>query len=146
MDETKYGKYIITEVTTDIFLAPGEPAPEREDSVVLNFDDTMFKGAFVAQVGWITPADITSKKPVGPHNHDFDEILGQFGTDINNPHDLGGELEVWLGGEKHIITKSHVIFIPKGLEHGPLTFKRLDRPVIGFNIGAAQKYSGKKNQ
>lgn len=34
----------------------------------------------------------------GPHVHDADEIIGFFGNDPSNPHDLGGELK-WFEEE-----------------------------------------------
>lgn len=34
--------------------------------------------------------------------HDFDEVLAFFGTNPDDPYDLGGEMEIWLDDEKHI--------------------------------------------
>jgi hypothetical protein len=140
MAETKYGKYIITEVKANLFLASGENAPKREESVVVNLDDSVIKGAFLVQAAWVIPSDLDFQKPVQPHTHDFDEVLGQFGTDLKNPHDLCAELEIWLGGEKHIITRSSIIFIPKGLAHGPIKFNRIDKPIFHFTCGKGQQY------
>jgi hypothetical protein len=144
MTDTKYGKYIITEVTTDLFLASGEKKEEGDDPHILNLDDSVIKGALGIQTRWQTPEDFENREPLTPHSHDFDEYLAQFGTDVNNPHDLGAELVVWLGGEKHIITKSCVIYIPKGLVHS-LKYNRMDRPIFHFNVCTGKKYKSKSH-
>jgi len=73
-----------------------------------------------------------------PMIHDADEVFMLVGTDPNNPDDLGGELELWIGegkdAEKYTITESTLIFIPKGLVHMPLYFRRVDRPIMMIEI------------
>jgi hypothetical protein len=143
MDESKYGKYIITEVKTDIFLVPGEKMDEDDDSTVANLDGSVIKGAFIVEAGWLKPSEFAGLEPVPAHNHDFDEYLCQFGTDPNNPHDLGGEIEIYLGGEKHIIDKSCIIYIPKGLVHGPIRFIKVNRPIFFVSCGNTKRYKAK---
>jgi mannose-6-phosphate isomerase-like protein (cupin superfamily) len=76
------------------------------------------------------------------HVHDFDEFIGFIGTKgPENPRDLGGEMEVWLGGEKYLITKSCLIYVPAGLRHCPIKYKRIDTPILFFSGGMATKYS-----
>lgn len=38
-----------------------------------------------------------------------------IGADPENPHDLGGEFEIDLDGEKHIINKTSAILVPEGI-------------------------------
>jgi hypothetical protein len=75
-----------------------------------------------------------------PHSHDYDEVIAFFGTNPNDPYDLGAEVELWLGDEKHIIKKSSLVFIPAGLKHCPLTFLRVDRPVFHYTTGPGKMY------
>ena len=142
MAETKYGKYIITELTKK-FSSPHEENIRPEDQTeVLLLDNDVIKGAFLVNTVWFWPERISNPAPdIPPHKHDFDEVLAMFGTNMEDPHDLCGELEVWLGDEKHIINKSCIIFLPKGLQHGPFKFTRLDRPVFHFGICLTKKYS-----
>ena len=142
MADTKYGKYILTEVTTDLFLVKGERVKKGADPFIVNLDDSVIKGALGISTRWHLPEDFDKDKPMITHRHDFDEYLCQFGTDVKNPHDLGAEFEMWLGGEKHIVTKSCVIYIPKGLEHG-LKYHRVDKPVFHFVVFAGSKYESK---
>jgi len=53
---------------------------------------------------------------------------------------MGAEVELWLEDEKHIITRSSLVFIPAGMKHCPLTFLRVDKPVFHFTTGPAKKY------
>jgi len=65
---------------------------------------------------------------------DIDEIYTFTSTDPKNPHDLGGEIELWIGegknAEKYSITESTCVYIPAGLPHMPIYFKRVDRTII----------------
>ncbi len=79
------------------------------------------------------------------HSHDFDEVLGFIGSrGQKEPNDLGSEIEVWLGGEKHLINKSCLIWVPRGLKHCPIRFNRIDYPVLFFTVGNTAKYSSIK--
>jgi hypothetical protein len=39
-------------------------------------------------------------------------------------------MEVYIGGEKHVVTRSGAIFIPANLEVGPWTFRNITRPIF----------------
>ena len=141
MAETKYGKYIITELKKK-FSSPYEMLIRPEDQTeVLFLDEDVIKSSFVIETVWFWPERMNRKEPdVEPHIHDYDEVLAMFGTNMEDPHDLGGEVEAWLGDEKHMINKSCLIYLPKGLQHGPFKFTRLEKPVFHFSIGLAKKY------
>ena len=144
MTETKYGKYIVTED-----LMPPQ-APEAinlmEDqklegktidrTLLLGIQDSIIKGSFFAGCEWLW--GLTGEGPVNietTHSHDFDEIIGFAGSNRNDPRDLGGEIEFWMGDEKHIITKTCLIYIPRGLPHCPIIFRRIDTPIFMFESG-----------
>jgi hypothetical protein len=143
MAESKYGKYIVTELKRTIDEAPWSSAPgpvgKGKSGRILYLDDEVVTGAFYMEVDWDFPADL-EETPTEAHQHDYDEVLGFFGTDCDNPYDLCGEYELWIGDEKHIITKSCLVFIPKGLKHGPLQTIRVDRPIFAFSVGTAKMY------
>jgi hypothetical protein len=142
MAETKYGKYILTELKKKL-QSPYETTLRPEDQTeILFLDNEVIEGACVVDTVWFWPARANkTESDVEPHKHDHDEILAIFGTNPDDPHDLCGELEVWLEDEKHIITKSAIIFIPKGLRHGPIRFTRLEKPVFHFGVSLSKKYS-----
>ncbi len=129
-------KYIITETPTN--------RPEVTDMTrILQLDDDTIKGAFGVVCVWFHK---DSDSPNYAHSHDFDEVIAFIGTDSKHPGDLGGEVELWLGGEKHIITKSFLAFIPKGLVHCPLIVRKVDRPIFHFATVPVGKYQKKEEQ
>ena len=81
-----------------------------------------------------------------PHSHEFDMYLTLIGFDPNGLNDLGGEIELYLGKEqeKYIITKPTSIYMPKGMIHCPLEFKRVDKPILLIHASIASKYEKAK--
>lgn len=127
---TKYGKYVITGTKPNL---PFTEAPRDRATTLIYLDDEVVKGAFNVICAWFWP----ETKPIvimpESHAHDFDEVLAFFGTNPDNPKDLCGEIELWLEDEKQILTKSCLVFVPKGMMHAPITIRRIDRPVFHFS-------------
>jgi mannose-6-phosphate isomerase-like protein (cupin superfamily) len=142
-DKTKYGKYILTEPKPDTRppeqrAADAPPGPDMLTQMML-LDDEVIKGAFYTECSWLWKA-YPDKVWVKEHTHNFDEVFGFYGTDPKNPKDMCGEVEMWIGGEQHILTKSCVVFVPKGTKHCPLIIKRVDRPIFMFTTGPTAVY------
>jgi hypothetical protein len=139
MAESKYGKYIITELKPKV-AAPWSPKFTPEEITPLRFlDSSIIKGAFYVECNWTLPA--FAKHPHGEsHQHDYDEVLAFFGGNPDDPNNLNAEAEVHIGGEVHTVTKSCLIFLPKGVPHGPIVFKRIDRPIFHFAAGTGTNY------
>ncbi len=59
--------------------------------------------------------------------------------------DLGADMEYGLGSDLLQYNTSYGIFIPKGLRHGPLSWKRVRRPhieiAIVFGVGTFKERS-----
>ena len=74
--------------------------------------------------------------------HPYDECLVFAGTDNSNMLYLGAEVSIQLGeeGEEHIFNEPSVVLIPKGMPHGPVTYRRVDRPIVHYSIGLAPEY------
>ena len=144
MEETKYGKYIITEMEMPAEQQSWSAKYRPQDKIdLLHINDDVIKGAFYVQAGWFLPAITENKSPdrsTKPHAHTYDEIIGIFGTDTENPHDLCGEIEIWLEDEPQILTKSSLLFIPRGMMHCPLIIRRVDRPIFHTAMGTGGIY------
>jgi len=148
--EGKYGKYIFTNVKP-LDIPPDVLAKIKEDQRVqqsmvdsthlLNLDTTRSEGAPYLDFHWLYKGEAKGYAEQ-EHIHDFDEFLGFVGSrGQNDPRNLGGEIEVWLGGEKYTITRSCLIYVPKGVRHCPVRFTRIDTPVLFFTGGMATSYS-----
>ncbi len=153
MSATDHSKYIVSERrrdSRDAALPPGVDPLSITDTKshrkILSLDDYVLKGSLYTEAVWMWPggSDVypETAEPE-PHCHDYDEILGFFGTDFSDPYDLGGEIELWLEDEKFLLTKTcshlraqgHVPLSPghpRGEEtHLPL----LVRPGSGLRAG-----------
>jgi len=145
MAETKYEKYVITEIKPDLasvsYAGKPKDIPPGGATRLFWLDDYVAKGSFHVQCVWCWKASDGYIEQA--HTHDFDEVISFLGTDPEHPYDLCGEIELWLGDEKYIITRSCLVFVPKGLIHCPLRINRLDRPFLHF-VATSSKYYDQK--
>jgi hypothetical protein len=85
------------------------------------------------EFSWIY--DVPDPNPhIREHSHDYDEIVIHIGNDPDNPEDLGGEIEYCVNGEPLVFDTTTALFLPKGLKHGPLTWKKVTRPHLEMAI------------
>lgn len=132
MAETKYGKYILK-----------EPKAKQWPGIPISVDSTLNGGigCDFAFVGVSKPT--VSEHP--PHKHDVDEFLFYLGGDPNDILDFGAEIELTLGEGKdkevHTITATSIVYIPRGLVHLPMKFKKVDKPVLCGHLLMAPRYS-----
>ena len=62
-----------------------------------------------------------------------------IGSNPKDTRDFGGEIEWWMGdgdeAERFVIGRTTVIYVPRGLAHGPMDFLRIDKPVLNVVVG-----------
>ena len=150
--EGKYGKYIMQEL-----VLPEEKAtPEAVAAYEANgrkrihwLDGDNMPGCWQLNSSWYLETDKAAKpddpnKELKTHVHDVDEILCFTGSDPENPYDLGGVLELIIGDERHVLTKSTLIFIPAGLPHSEPCLVKVTRPIFHFSTVLSKTYEAKK--
>ncbi len=151
MTESKHSKYVLTELrhdSRDAALPPGiDPAVvtnTKSHTKVLSLDDTVLKGSFYTEAVWIWPGSTDiypeTAEP-NAHAHDYDETIAFFGTDFKNPNDLCGEIEFWMEDDKFMLTRSCLIFVPKGMYHCPLVIHKVEKPIFHFATGPGLLYT-----
>jgi hypothetical protein len=154
MSEKKYAKYIVTE---DIrhsgpmpegllkrIQAQKEAGDYLDSFHMLGLNDKIASGALYFDAVWMTGLHGTHGYQVEiQHSHDFDEILGFFGSNREDYRDLDSEIEFWLEDEQYFLTKSALIFVPRGMNHLPLFFRRIGSPVLFFTVGNGTSYTRK---
>ena len=139
MSPSKTAKYIVTELKMPESKKRIDPEYSKFAKRILWLDDQVVEGAFHMNTAWyLRPAAKTIEDR--PHVHDSDEIIGFFGNNPDDPYDLGGEVEIWLEDEKHVIDRSAMIFVPAGMTHCPLVIKRVDRPIFHFTTVTGGQY------
>jgi hypothetical protein len=80
--------------------------------------------------------------------HEFDQILCFVGRNVADLFDFQAVIELSLGeeAEKYIITAPTMVYIPKGMPHGPLDFKKIEQPVMFHNIVFSPRYIRKRDK
>jgi mannose-6-phosphate isomerase-like protein (cupin superfamily) len=145
---TGTAKYIVSKLVPPRNEAPWSPPPPPEAANgkggrILFMDNDIVPGGFYTECVWIAPRSPDAPKPnaeqlakfkaaVKPHKHNFAEVLCFFGTDPNDVTKLDSDIELWINDEKHIITKSVMVYLPAGTMHCPLGFPRIGMPIIHF--------------
>ena len=140
--EGEKGKYILQELHDPNMGTPEYQAMYKKLSKrILWIDNNVVPGSFQMNTAWYH--DIPEKNPVfEEHVHEYDELIGFFGSNPEDPYDLGAELEVTIDGETHILTRTSLIFCPAGMKHMPLKFNRIDRPIFHFSVVVGPEYNG----
>ena len=135
--ERKYEKNILQELRMPEGKMPSAEYMQRATKV-LWMDGENTPGAFNVNVTWLWKA--TDFNHDEAHKHDYDEVIGFFGSDPDNPNDLNAEVEFWLEDEKYILTKSTLLFLPKGLTHCPLRVLDVSQPIFHFTTVRSGSY------
>ncbi|MCR4394210.1 MAG: hypothetical protein NUV31_07585 [Dehalococcoidales bacterium] len=141
---TKYEKYIIREPIVKGKSFPeihicGDSHPYGKE----NCPGSLFPN-FPNEVTLFTivePCVISAK-----HAHDYDELLFFIGGNPTNFFDYQAEAEISLGDEdeKYLINTTTIIYVPKGLMHCPIHFKKVTKPVMFMHICSASAYARSK--
>jgi hypothetical protein len=66
------------------------------------------------------------------HEHNYNEIVLHMGTDPENQDELGGEIEFMVAGKPLILNKTSVVYVPVDIDHGPLIWKKCEKPHLEF--------------
>ncbi|GEM_PF-441575 len=119
-------------------------APEGFIKFLVYMDGKRLKGAPYAEIIWFCTTNDTGP---APHSHDdFDEFIGFMGTDPAHPEELNAEVSFYIEDEKISVTKSCLIYIPRGLTHSPIFVPRLDKPILHFSGGNGGDYARKGDE
>ena len=129
MTTTKYGKYVNRKP-----VAIGGFGPELIYTGEKDYDSN-----FTIMFLRITKPALMEE---AAHSHDFDMYLYFLSFDPYHMGDLEADIEIGLGEEQeiHKITTATSVYIPKGLVHCPLHFKRVDKPILLVHCTLASKY------
>lgn len=127
MPERKYKRYVFTDCLEQPNLPDHTPA-----KTAFSFRGARQIPGANANFGWslISKPMFLEK---APHTHEADEYMVFLGGD---PMDWAGsfdaEIDFYMGEEQeyYLIDKPTTVFIPKGLPHTPLNFRKISRPLF----------------
>jgi hypothetical protein len=139
----EYAKYFVQELKEP----PNMGTPEFRDMYkrfsnrILWMDKNVVPGAFQMNTAWYYA--VPERDPIfTEHSHPYDELLGFYGSNPDDPYDLNAVIEFSLEGEAHRLTRSTLIFLPGGLKHNPMRILEVKRPVFHFSVVMNPEYDG----
>jgi hypothetical protein len=126
MYQGKYAKYLTTNIKEDTIMPDEIPGPtfgfqgaSQMPEAKANFGwNVIYKPYFIDRV---------------THVHAGDEYLCFLAGNVPDCFsEFDAEAEIYLGKEqeKYVITQPTIVFIPKGLLHCPLEFKKVNKPLL----------------
>jgi hypothetical protein len=123
-----YEQYVVRSPMRE---AGPEDVTNRQNPTMTYMSGTQVPGVKnYIEFGWIW--DVPTP-PIPKMRHDnYDEIVLHLGSDPDNPEDLGATMQFGIGEDLLQFDTTHCAFIPKGLNHGPLSWKEVHRPMIEF--------------
>jgi hypothetical protein len=132
----KYSKYFLNELPEAI----RKKGFGRMPSMVAFTDADILEGSKYFSV-MIMGEEATKMGGHGPHTHKDPELLVALGTDMDNPKDLGADMEMCMGPEmeSHIVTESTMIWIPANFIHAPFRILKSRRPFLFIQCQYAPK-------
>ena len=153
MPKKDYNKYFVSQPAYEV--TPDFEVKGRRPAMTLLSNNLVPNTNMYIETGWVF--GMPDPNPhLHEHTHDYDEIVIHLGTDPKNQEELGGEIEFMVGGQALKINKTSAVFVPKGVKHGPLTWKKYSKPHLELTImigagslaqadpGGHEKRKGKK--
>jgi hypothetical protein len=134
------------DVVRPAYMRPYDPAFMRPTAYI---DDKVISDCeFGCDTTYIVPdgARASGELLMEPHTLPHGTSITMDALNYDDITDLCAECELWIGGEKHIITKGFGAYIPPDVEQGPMIIRNI-RKQLFFNIshpvGAGiRKYPG----
>ena len=145
MAENKYDHLFISGVDPEVQKTRPLPA-------IGFLNGETFEGCNGTMVFWIGPepygpygTKAWGEIAHGPHTHKHPELFIHLGTDLDNPMDLGAEVEMCVGPEmeKHIVTQSTIMYMPPHFVHGPWRVLNVTRPFLVVTINQSPSHTEK---
>ena len=121
-----------------------DQVPRDPDSgrILTWLDGDIIPGAFYYESFMALKPTLEGSFNDPPHVHEeWDEVIGMYSTNPEDTENLGGEIHLTIGDELHAITKSCAIYIPRGLQHGPLVVKKVITPILLVTTGNYPNYT-----
>ena len=130
MAASKYERYIVRKPNYEV-VAPYEG--RQNPTMTFMSSKQVPEANYYIELGWIY--EMPRPNPhIHEHVHDFDEIILHWGGNHKVPQVLGGEIEIYVGGQPITFNTTSAIYVPAGVSHGPLTWKKFDFPHIEMTI------------
>jgi hypothetical protein len=132
--EYKNAKYFVygtkPDQTRKYYMLPYDPKYVKPMALV---DDTVVPGCeFGCETLWLLPGDKTKAGFQMMKEHTVSHGTSIVFQAMNYPDitDLCAEVELWIGGEKHIINKTFGAYIPPDVKQGPMIIHNIQKQIF----------------
>jgi len=123
MAASKYDKNAIRKPIYEV----GGGVKNRQSPTMTYISEKQTGAPYYINLGWIYGKP-NPNPYVREHVHNYDEILLFAGGDPKQPQVLGGEVEMYIGGQLINFHNTTSMYIPKGTPHGLTTWKKFEYP------------------
>jgi hypothetical protein len=140
MAATDYEKYLVRK---PIYEANANYKGRQGPTMTFISSQQIPEANYYIELGWIYGIPQLNHH-IHEYTHDCDEIILHFGGDCKIPQVLGGEIEFHLGGQPITFNTTTAIFIPKGVPHSSLTWKKFLFPHVQMSmvLGSGVPFKG----
>ncbi len=105
------------------------PIINRQIPSMTMISDSLVPGAnCYMEGGWIYNMPEPNPGVYEMVHKNYDELVMLLGGDPNDPENLGAEIDFYVAGQPITINKTSAMFIPAGVRHGPLVYKKFEKP------------------
>jgi uncharacterized RmlC-like cupin family protein len=128
-----YTKYQVKKPAHEVIA--GTPVKGRQGPSSMTFvNNNLVAGSNIyIEGGWVF--DMPEPNPhIFEHVHEYEEMVIHYGSDYKQPLELGAEIEFCVGGQPLKINKTSAVYVPSGVKHGPLTWKKYQYPHLEMAI------------
>jgi hypothetical protein len=128
-----YSKFHVKKPAYEVIA--GTPVKGRQGPSSMTFmNNNLVPGSDIyIEGGWVW--DMPDPNPhIFEHVHDYEEMVIHFGSDYEQQLELGAEIEFCVGGQPLKIAKTSAVYVPSGVKHGPLTWKKYQYPHLEMAI------------
>jgi hypothetical protein len=114
-----------------------------EATHVMKVDENRLKDFFSVDCTWFWRSD-PNQVVDGTRTSDGNQVIGLAGANPEDPFSLAGEMTVWIDGEKNVLDKSSLIFVPAGVPFGPIQINHMEHPIFYTSISVRRGPSAKE--
>jgi len=115
-----------------------------EATHVMKVDQNRLKDFFSVDCTWFWRSN-PNQVVDGTRISDGNQVIGLVGADPENPFSLAGEITIWIDGEKNVLNKSSLIFVPAGVPCGPIQINHMEHPIFYTSIAVRPNSAEKRD-
>jgi hypothetical protein len=132
--EIDYEKYLVRKPVYEVIA--DTPVKNRQEPASMTFMNRNLvpECDIYIEGGWVWGMPDPNPHIFDHVHRDFEELVLHFGTNHEHPEELGAEIEFRVEDQPLKIDKTAVIFVPKGMSHGPLIWKKYSAPHLEMAI------------